>query len=796
VTFWALAEMVKGHAGILETDGADQAAAKLAGAVAEAIAVPADAEWVEQHLRPLVGLSAEVELGGERRSEAFAAWRRFLEALAERRPLVLVFEDLQWADDDLLAFVDYLVEWATGVPLLVLCTARPELLERRPGWGGGKRNASTLSLSPLSDEETARLIGLLGDRPFLLAETQMALLARAGGNPLYAEHYVRMLAERGPEEELPLPETVQGIIAARLDGLSSDEKSLLQDAAVVGKVFWMGALRTIGGVERWTAEERLHALERKDFVHRARRASVADETEYAFRHLLVRDVAYGQIPRAARAQKHRLAAEWIESLGRPEDHAEMLAHHYASALELAHASGQDTASLADPARFALRDAGDRALTLHASATAAHHYRAALDLWPQDDPGRPDLLFRYGAAAYDIDALSEARNGLLERGEREAAAEAEVEISLLHWYRGERDPSAKHLLQAAELLADAPPSRAHARMLHQVARQHMLAAENESAIEVGRDALRMAETLGLDDIRVDALTTVGSARLHLGDEAGLVDLKQSIALATETNSPGAVRAYTNLGAMLFNTGELAPAYEMQEHGRREARRFGLLLQLRFLEDHQAEEFYWTGRWDEAKELASRRIAEADKGSPDYLASGFRCYRALIQLGRGNVEEALADARAALPGARVVRDPQQLELALAQCAQVLLAIGDREGAGALVDEALTGWLGVRAQSFDLCWVVGQLGRTEPFLEALEHHAFRSLWKEAARAVVHGDFARAADLYAEIGSKPDEAHARLRAAHQGQHEQLGPAIAFYRSVGANRYVREGEALLAASA
>ena len=153
-------------------------------------------QWLERHLRPLVGLEGGDELGADRRGEAFAAWRRFLEALAEQRPLVLVFEDLHFADDGLLDFVDHLVDWASGVPMLVVATARPELLARRPGWGGGKPNAVTLSLAPLSDEDTARLVHALLERPVLSAEVQETLLERAGGNPLYAEEFVRMLAER------------------------------------------------------------------------------------------------------------------------------------------------------------------------------------------------------------------------------------------------------------------------------------------------------------------------------------------------------------------------------------------------------------------------------------------------------------------------------------------------------------------------------------------------------------------------------------------------------------------------
>src|SRR2546430_6132347 len=363
--------MVRAQAGALETDAAEQTAAKLRGGIASLFSDPADRPWLENHLRPLVGLEAGIESGSDRRDEAFAAWRRFFEAVAEQRPLVLVFEDLHWADDGLLDFVDQLVEWARSAPILVLCTARPELLERRPGWGGGKANAATISLPPLEDEDTARLFASLLDRAVLPAETQSELLSRAAGNPLYAEQYARMLLERGSAEERPA--TGQGIIPARLDVLSDVEKALLQDAAVVGKVFWLGSVQAIGEVERGPAEEALLGLERKELVQRARRSSVEGEAEYAFRHLLVRDVAYGQIPRAARADKHRAAAEWVEALGRPDDHAEMLASHYSRALEYARASGGEDAELVERGRLALRGAGERAASLSAWPTAARFY---------------------------------------------------------------------------------------------------------------------------------------------------------------------------------------------------------------------------------------------------------------------------------------------------------------------------------------------------------------------------------------------------------------------------------------
>jgi predicted ATPase len=299
---------------------------------------------------------------------------------------VLVFEDVQWADDGLLDFIEHLADWVHDVPLLILCTARRELLERRPAWGGGKVNAATVALAPLSDEQTAELISTLADRPLMEADTQTALLERAGGNPLYAEQYVRMLAERGSADELP--ETVQGIIAARIDSLQPGEKALLQDAAVVGKVFWLGALGA--------TEQELHVLQQKEFVQRARRTSVEGETEFVFKHALVRDVAYGQIPRADRAEKHRRTAEWIESLGRPDDHAEAMAHHYLSALELARAAGQSVDGIAAPAQASLRDAGERAAALHALPQAIRYFGEALALMREDDPERPELLFRCGS----------------------------------------------------------------------------------------------------------------------------------------------------------------------------------------------------------------------------------------------------------------------------------------------------------------------------------------------------------------------------------------------------------------
>ena len=366
VSFWALGEMVKAHTGILETDDEEEADRKLRATVTAT--VPADdVEWTIAHLRPLAGIE---DTGGrsDNQEEAFAAWRGFLEGLADQRPLVLVFEDLHWADDGLLDFVDHLVDWATRVPLLVVATARPELLSRRSDWGGGKTNALTLSLAPLSGNETAELVHALLERAAIPADVQATLLERAGGNPLYAEEFVRLLDER--PDDASLPETVQGIIAARLDVLERDEKELLQDAAVLGRVFWVGGLAR----ERHEAEAALHRLERREFVQRERRSTVANETEYAFRHALVREVAYEQIPRAQRGDKHRRVADWLEPSAAPMTSPNCLR---TTTSPCSSTRSRTRSSPPGPPR-ALGEAGDRALALNAYPAAAGFYRRALE----------------------------------------------------------------------------------------------------------------------------------------------------------------------------------------------------------------------------------------------------------------------------------------------------------------------------------------------------------------------------------------------------------------------------------
>jgi class 3 adenylate cyclase/tetratricopeptide (TPR) repeat protein len=380
LSFWALAEMVKEETGILESDPPQQVERKLGKAVERIIDDPLEAQRIATSLGALMGIGSQEAASASARRQAFSNWRTFLEALARERTLVLVFEDLHWAEEGLLDFVDELVDRASGVRLLVVATVRPELLDRRPSWAGGKVNALTISLAPLTQIDTARLVAALLERPLLRPDADEALLARVGGNPLYAEQFCRILLEHGRLAELP--ETIHGIIAARLDLLTDVEKRLLQDAAVIGKVFWVGALQAVGGVSRQEADDRLHGLARRQFVQRVSRSSVAGDIEYTFAHELLREVAYGEIPRVGRAERHRRAAEWIESLGRLEDHGELLAHHYLAALEYMRGQGKETLVVVRRTVDALRRAGLHAMRLSANQRAVEHISRAISLLEQ------------------------------------------------------------------------------------------------------------------------------------------------------------------------------------------------------------------------------------------------------------------------------------------------------------------------------------------------------------------------------------------------------------------------------
>jgi class 3 adenylate cyclase len=786
VSFWALAEMVKAQAGIQENDPRAEAEQKLRASV-ETLVDAEERDWVFEHLRPLVG--------GEQRGgtgESAPAWRSYFEGMAERRPLVMVFEDMHWADDGLLDFIDHLVDWANGVPVLVLATARPELLDRRQAWGGGKLNVSTIALTPLSDGEAAQIIHGVLEQSALPVETQQALIERAGGNPLYAEQFARLYMERGSADDLPLPETIQGLIAARLDGLPPEEKRLIQDASVFGKVFWAGALAE-GDVEG-----ALHSLERKGMLRRERRSAVAGELQYAFRHVLLRDVAYGQIPRTARGEKHARAADWIESLGRADDHAELVAHHVAVALDL---GAVDEAR----ARVAFRRAGDRAYALGAFPVARDFYARAREHWPVDDADRPHVLAAYARASFRaaeaMEPLDEALDALEAAGLREEAADLAAFGAVAAWYSAAPESGSALLARARAQLEGLPPSPALAAILAESARVAVFAARFEDAERDLADALELATRFGLDELRAGVMATRGVLEVHAGDlERGRETFESAVSIAPPGTQP-VMRALSNLAVIEMIDGRADAWRRRYEAAVETATRAGDSSNLRWLEGQAITWAYVEGRWDEALTRIDADLA----AGPHYNRNSATLCKAVILAARGRLGEARMLRDQVFEWVKETEDMQIRMPAYLQSAWISLIVGDDELAGDLVGQASAllprQFHRAPGVSADVTVAVVRVGRAADWAE---HHAKNADTRrvQAARLLVGGRVVEAAESYSAI-SPEEEAIARLEAARQlhaaGRRAeadaQLQRGLAFFRAVGAAQIIQQAEALLAAA-
>jgi class 3 adenylate cyclase/tetratricopeptide (TPR) repeat protein len=697
ITFWALGEILKAHTGILESDPPTVAQEKLAAILPESD----EREWFRQRLLPLLGIEAT---SSAEREELFTAWRRFLEQIAEERPTVLVFEDLHWADEALLAFLEHLADLAEGVPLLLVGTARPELYERHPEYAAGMRNTTHITLAPLSQEETARLVSALLKTTVIPAELQQPILDRAGGNPLYAEEFVRLLKDRDllvrkgqswelrEGSEVPFPESVHALIAARLDTLDADAKSLLADAAVIGKVFWAGALAAMGERELESVVSTLRELSRKELVRPVRQSSMAGEAEYAFWHVLARDVAYSQLPRASRANRHVAAAAWIESKApeRVEDLADVLAFHYASALELARAAGESeqAAELKAPALHFLSLAGDRALGLDTSAALASFERA-LALTPPGNPERAAALARVGEATFHagrladaMEVLEEAMRSFRMQGDLLSAAHAMGTLANVLFRLG--DPRWADLpADAVELLEPLPPGPELVSALTELARAEALRGRGEAAVHHAEQALALANELGLPR-PARALGYLGMARCDLGDPGGLDDYRESIDIAIEAGQGReAGLSHANLGEALWVFEGAAASLESMRAGIAYAKDRGLAETVTYITGSVLDPLYGQGAFDQALEVAEG-IQERSETADVIALVNAHAARARIHALRGEVAQVAGSLDWLESTARKAGAPEYAVIGLASAALARLALGQSQAAATILAE----------------------------------------------------------------------------------------------------------------
>ncbi len=428
ITYWPLAEILRAYCGFTENESAQVARERLMRVLQELVdgnQQSEDLQWLARQLGFTIGLeggesNSNLPSGDskEHREALFRAWRIFFESLARYQPLLVFIDDIHWANEALLDLLEYLAQRVNDAPMLLLCPARPDLLEKRPDWGGGKRNFTTFTLEPLSPDQSYQMIDAMLSPDGLPASLRNSILAKAEGNPFFMEEIVRMLIDCGIlictdhrwqviEQDpgstytdllsLSIPDTIQGVLAARIDLLSITEKRVLQHAAVAGRTFWKGALVYLAQeVDKDTLDRALQSLLRKDFLVENERPTgmlIEHDRQYSFKHALVRDVAYSSMPRARRTREHTRMAEWLEHIatGRKEEFIELLAYHYHQAIVASSqavngralarrpARAQAQADLRQKAIEYLIQAGDAAISKYAANQAVRHYTAALDL---------------------------------------------------------------------------------------------------------------------------------------------------------------------------------------------------------------------------------------------------------------------------------------------------------------------------------------------------------------------------------------------------------------------------------
>src|SRR5947207_6568649 len=552
VTYWPLAEMVKCAAGIADDDPLDVAIEKLR------------AFCEDEAVADLLGLASGVlEAVQSEASAQEISWaaREWAQRVAQEQPLVLVFEDIHWAEEPLLELIEHLATWVREAPLLLVCLARPELLDLRPGWGGGRVRATAIELEPLLREESEQLVEALLDGTELSDSARQELLDKTEGNPLYVEETMRMVAEEGIESVERIPDTLQALIAARIDRLPARAKAVLQRGAVVGRTFWAGAIERLSA-EPEEVEEALDDLLLRDFIAPEERSSIRGEQAFRFKHVLIREVAYSGLSKSARADYHAAFAGWLKERA-GDELLEIRAFHLDRATALtAELNGSAPAELVHEAAEALAEAGLRALAREANRTARQLFVRSVEL-------EPTLRRRYLAARAadrlsDLPAVSremeEVLAAAIEEGDGWTQARALVTLAEAAVLRDADVTAAEAMID--EALGTFEPDDLAGRFRALRARATIAWTRGDLAKEeeVMLEALQLARQAGRKDFEseaADELASVYLARLEVDRAEPLVE--QALLLAEESGSAEARgRALRFAGQLHLHRGELDEA----------------------------------------------------------------------------------------------------------------------------------------------------------------------------------------------------------------------------------------------
>ena len=652
ITFWALAEMVRTRAGIAEDEDDTAYRAKLSAALDTLRLEPKERPWIEAALSSLIGLEAASE---EAQESMFPAWRTFYERIAEQDPVVMVFQDLQWADDGTIAFIEHMLEWTRSSPILIVTLFRPDFLERKPTWGVGQRNFASIHLDPLSDESMSQLLdGVVADFP---ADVKARIVERAAGVPLYAVEMVRAMVDRGQLVEhdgrfrvageladIEVPDTLHALIAARLDGLAPEERAIVQQASVLGQTFTIQSLAALADRGEIELTAVLKDLSRRELMYLDVDPMSPERGQYGFVQGMIREVAYSTIAHKNRLALHVTAARYFEDL-QEIDLASVVSSHYHAAYELA-TDPNEAQQLADKALNTLVDAADRAASLGSHEQALTQLSKALDL--ATDERSTEIRQRAAAMAFTANKLEEAdrlaeaaTEDARQKGDREALFRAvivraqalrdlgryEDEIRVLDEPLGWNDDSFREAMRAKALQAQA----------------HMLVGRSETALEWCERTLSTAPESSNPAAVVDALITRGvvlsrSTRTIMESLVYLTGA-ESVAERFELDEPRG-RALINVAAVIaeFDT---SGGFELALKGLEHARAIGS----RYLEINHAANAMMTalqlGEWDRIQALAEEMFGEDPLASVSGSLPGIQCqcYLAAVTAMRGRSDEAV-------------------------------------------------------------------------------------------------------------------------------------------------------------
>ena len=701
VTMSAVAAIVRDVAGIDAAAEGEDVARSLEAFLVGLEDDPIEREWLGSRLRPVLGLSA----GGAKADltipprELADAWARAVTS-ATAGPMVLELDDLHWAEPALLRTVGAMLDALVARPVMLLCAARPELLDGEEPWPSDRPDVATIELAPLPEEDAATLLGALLAQVVLPARSRASLLARAGGNPLYALEFARMVGEQVAEAagaEPAMPETVQAVIAARLDAIPRRLGELVRDASVVGSSFWPGALAAIGATAEQQVRAGLDELVGRALVQLAVGSSVEGQPEYRFTHALIGEVAYRRIPRGERARRHFAAGSWLvgETGEGAEERAELLARHFSTAVELAEAASEDeVAEVArGPAVRWLMVAADRVRRLDSAGAFAQYERAA-QLAPAGSVARVEALARAGrmgrrSGRIDAEAVltryEESLSIARELGDPLRVGEALTRLGSQAGAIGDSARSSGLLAEAIAVLEAEPPGIALARAYAFRAEEEMFGGHVRESLGFADRALKLRNDAPEDDeIAVMALHIRGDARCSLGDEGGLEDLERALQRARAgDDAADIVTSGSYLGEWLWAMEGPSAGLEQCIAALEVAERRGVLDQGLWTKAGGVGMLIELGDWDRALAWAHEILATGrDRLDPALFAASRTAMSRIASL-RGRPDDA-DDPDELLALARPVGELHVLAPALAVASRLFLDGGRRMKARELLRE----------------------------------------------------------------------------------------------------------------